>query len=438
MTVVNWSFNTTLRRWLSTTGGFLPIHRSMNGPVQLVTPDRLQIRDGGGCMSVFGLPFLAAGIFLFLTIVGVVPMGNADEMPAWAWPFLSLMAVAFTAVGGGLAFGRSWTTIDRAQRQVIRQLGLLIPMRERIMSLDGYTAVRLGVEQGDSDTVDKFPVALTGPAGSTLPLHSFTDYTTARQCAKAVAAHLQLEIEDASTDHPVRLTPSHVDTPLRQRVRLRGPLQADAARPLDARSEVTRELGVVTIVIPARRMHVLTMAMTLVPIAIVLAIGPPLSTFFAQSNTPDPVEWVFIGFLGLFFGVLPVTMIVGGFVRSRRGATILEASTEGLRIFARGILSTRLIAAFDADDILDVDFSSRDSRAASARRAAEDVAFNAYPAASRRLSPRMERVLATLARSARGTGVSIKTVRGITAIGQELDDDEIRYLSSVIRRALTG
>jgi hypothetical protein len=185
-------------------------------------------------------------------------------------------------------------------------------------------------------------------------------------------------------------------------------------------------------------MHVLTMATTLIPIAILLAIGPPLSTFFAQSHTPDPVGWVFLGFLGLFFGVLPITMIVGSFLRSRRGATILEASPEGLRIFERGILMTRQIAAFDADDILDVDFSSRESRAASARRAAEEEASAAYPAASQRVSPRVERLLAALARSTRGTGVSIKTVRGITALGQDLDDDEIRYLSSVIRRALAG
>ena len=51
----------------------------MGSPIRLVTPDRLQIRDGGGCMAAFGLPFFAAGIFLILAITGVIPMTNAGD-----------------------------------------------------------------------------------------------------------------------------------------------------------------------------------------------------------------------------------------------------------------------------------------------------------------------------------------------------------------------
>jgi hypothetical protein len=44
----------------------------MKHPFELVTPDRLQIRDGGGCLSFFGLPFFAAGVFLASIAAGVV------------------------------------------------------------------------------------------------------------------------------------------------------------------------------------------------------------------------------------------------------------------------------------------------------------------------------------------------------------------------------
>ena len=124
----------------------------MSRPFTLVTPDRLQIREGGGCISVFGLPFFGAGVFLFLSLLGVVPVSNANDMPALAWPLLVLMAIAFTTVGGVLVFGRSWTTIDRAQREVIKQMGLIIPLHQRTIPLDGFTAVRLGFVEGDSDT----------------------------------------------------------------------------------------------------------------------------------------------------------------------------------------------------------------------------------------------------------------------------------------------
>src|SRR5688572_12655468 len=101
----------------------------MTQPFRLVTPDRLQLREGGGCLSVFGVPFFAAGIFMGLTAAGIVPMHGGG---AYARPVLALLAIVFTIVGGTLVFGRSWTTIDRAQRQVIKQWGLVIPMRESI------------------------------------------------------------------------------------------------------------------------------------------------------------------------------------------------------------------------------------------------------------------------------------------------------------------
>jgi len=409
----------------------------MKQAFQLVTPDRLQIREGGGCMSVFGLPFFGAGVFMFLTLAGVVPVSNANEVPAFTWPVLALLAIAFTTVGGGLVFGRSWTTLDRAERQLVKQMGLLVSLREHTHTLVGYTTVTLGFVQGDSDTVDKFPIALSGHARPDLPICSFTTYPQARECLKAIASHLQLEIEDATTDHPVRLTVSQLDIPLRRRPRDGAP-PADIVRPPDARSGVTWEMGEATIVIPSRPLRALTLATALVPIAILLAIGPPLSTFFKQTRTPDPIGWIFLGFLALFFAVLPTSVIVGSFLRSRRGATIVEVSRERLRILERGIWRTRTIASIDSDEILDVDYSSRESSTASARRAAEQQAFQAYPSASHTVSPRVERIVSALARFAQGKGVTVKSRSGITTFGQGLDDEEIRYLHSVVRRAITG
>jgi hypothetical protein len=125
-------------------------------------------------------------------------------------------------------------------------------------------------------------------------------------------------------------------------------------------------------------------------------------------------------------------------VRSRRGATIVLVSTRGLRIQERGAWTTKTVAAFDAADILDVDYSSRDSSAASARRAAEQQARKAYPSAEPTLHPRIERLLAALTRFARGKGVTVKTRTGLTTFGRGLDDAEVRYLYSVVRRALTS
>jgi len=408
----------------------------MNRSFEVVAPDRLRIREGGGCMSAFGIPFFVAGVFLLLTTLGIVPVSNASELSLLAWPLFVLMGAAFTAVGGVLVFGRSWTTIDRSERSVIKQWGLLIPLHERIVPLHGYTAVALGFVEGDSDSADRFPISLKASTGPDLPLCSFTAYAQARECAAAVADHLQLEFEDASTDHPVRLSASQVDIPFQARLRREDALHSDPIRPSDARSQVTRGVGEVTIVIPARRLPALMLVVALIPIAIPLVIAPPLATFFRQSQTPGPVGWVFFGFLTLVFGVLPTTTVVGAFLRSRRGATIIAVSRQGLRVHKRGVWTTKTVTSLDASDILDIDYSSRESTAASARRAAEQQVLQSRSSDAATVSPRVERILAKLTQFAKGKGVTVKTRRGLTSFGQGLDDAEVRYLHAVVRRAL--
>jgi hypothetical protein len=233
------------------------------------------------------------------------------------------------------------------------------------------------------------------------------------------------------------LPANQIDVPFQERLQREDvALSSGMVCPPGARSQVTRETGTVTIVIPSRRMHALALAATLVPIAIPLVIGPPLARFFRDSQTPAPVAWVFLGFLTLCFGILPTMTIANAFLRSRRGATIIGASKHGLRIQERGAWTTRPIASLEASDILDVDFSSRESTIASAKRAAEQTVLQSYPSASATVGPRIERMASAATHYAKGRGVTVKTRNGLTTFGEGLDDAEIRYLHSVVRRAL--
>lgn len=415
-----------------------PINSKMARSFQHVTPDRLRIREGGGCIAVFGLPFFIAGVFLILTTLGVVPVGNADKMPAFAWPAMILMGVAFTAVGGTLVFGRSWTTIDSTQRTVIKQWGLLVPLRERTFPLGEYTAVTLGFVEGDSDTSDRFPVGLKARAGADLALCSFTAYAESRECAVIVAKHVHLDLEDASTDHPTRLPYSEADRAFQHRMSRERVPQETAIRPADARSEVTLEAGSVRIVIPRSRMHPIALAAGLIPVAIPLVVAPPLAEFFRRTHTPGPVAWIFLAFIVFFFGILPVMTLVNAFLRSRRGGTIVVVSPQGIRIQERGAWRTRTVASLDAADILDVDYSTRESTIASARRAAEQKVLESNRSVPAAVGPRTERLVAALARFAKGRGLTVKTRQGLTTFGQGLADDELRYLYSVVRQGLDG
>ena len=198
----------------------------------------------------------------------------------------------YHGVGGALVFWRSWTTIDRTQREVSKTVG---PPSSLSMSgpfpldLDGYSAIRLDFVQGDSDSADQFPIALKAHTAPDLRLCSFTVYAQARECARAVA-----EYPAAGGRGRERRIIQCGCLRLRSTSRFRSGrgMKADYGqrvdRPSGARSQVTQETGKVTIVIPTRPLQGLALWLVLaalvIPITIALTIGPSLGG--RSSATP--------------------------------------------------------------------------------------------------------------------------------------------------------
>jgi hypothetical protein len=386
-------------------------------------------------MAAFGVPFFAAGIFMILSVSGVIPISNASEMPPWGWLALAFMCLVFTGVGGTFVFGRAWTTLDVTRRLIIKQWGPLIPLRERTYPLTGYSAVTLGFVRGDSDTADQFPVGLKAQNGSSLPLCSFTTYPDSRECAIAVARHLHLDVEDSTTDHRVRVTPADAERSLRERA-VELTHEATAPRPANARSTVSREPEGVRIEIPYPPTSPIGVFLGFIPLIIPVIVVPWMMNFFRHTNTPDAIGWVFVGFVTIFFGLVPVMTVVNALRRSRRGGTIVRISSEGIEIQERGAWRTGSTASIAASDILDLDYSTRESAAASARVAAEQQAMESTGLDSAAVQQRSERLLGWLAKFAKGRGLTVKTRTGLTFFGEGLDDDEIRYLHDIVRRAI--
>jgi hypothetical protein len=191
-----------------------------SGPFRQVAPDQLQVREGGGCLCLFGLPFLAAGILVTLIGVGIVPVQNAAQVPAWAWPLILLMGLIFVAVGGDLVLGRRWTTLDTGRGIIRKQWGLLVPLRGEEYPAHDYEAVLLSFETGDSDTADRYPVLLRAGTGrADLALSSTSQYGESRDQAAAVARFLGFPLVDTSTDHESVTRADRVDAPFQERLR---------------------------------------------------------------------------------------------------------------------------------------------------------------------------------------------------------------------------
>ena len=401
-----------------------------------VAPDRLEIREGGGCMTIFGLPFFAAGVFMILASIGLVPVqGGTDLLTRIVLP---LMGIVFTLVGGGLSFGRAWTLVDGTRREVVRQWGLLVPMRSATERIDDLTAVALEFQKGDSDSADTFRVSLKARTGRHIQLCSSTQFADSRACAISVAEMLRIDFEDATTDHSIRLAVGQMDLPLQQRLHMEGRPSGSPERPMNARSEVHRERDALRITIPTPRSHAIAYVLTLIPVAIAGAFASSMHEFFRQTRTPDPVAWAFLGFFLLLFGVLPAITALNGFLRTRRGGTIVTVSPSGIGIQERGAWTTGRTNPIPVADILDIDFSTSESAAHSAQRVAEQRARDLNAARSTPIGPRTERMLKSLSRFAQADGITIKTRQGFTTFGQGLADEEIRYLHALIRQALVA
>jgi len=109
--------------------------------VKEVFPGRLEIRQGGGCLALFGLPFFLTGIFMILASFGIVTMRSDGEAVTQAAAFG--LGVIFTFVGALLVFGRGITSIDVGQHVVTKQWRVLLPVRTWTYQLGEYSTVTL-------------------------------------------------------------------------------------------------------------------------------------------------------------------------------------------------------------------------------------------------------------------------------------------------------
>ena len=130
------------------------------GPLTYRDSGTLEIRSGGGCLSIFGLPFLLAGLFVMQIPLGLIPMeGSPGPLPS---VFVVLFGSVFAAVGAGLVFGRSGIVLDRGMGRVIQWWGLLVPMKRTVYMMDAIRQVEMDFSRGDSDSAATWPVKLSG------------------------------------------------------------------------------------------------------------------------------------------------------------------------------------------------------------------------------------------------------------------------------------
>jgi hypothetical protein len=406
-------------------------------PFQEVAPGVLEVREGGGLISVFGLPFLAAGLFVTLIGTGVLRVQNAAELPWWAWPILLFMGLAFVAAGSALALGRSWTRLDMSRRRILKQWGLLSPMKTEETDLRDFHEVCLKLHGGDSDSVDRYPVVLkAGMGGKDLEIYSSTNYGEARERAVFLARFLKLPLTDASTEHPELLHSVPGQEALRPAFAA-AESAPQAFRPQAMRSQVEESGESARITIPGPGFRLAMLPGLVIPFGILAYATSGLLPFFRRTHTPEPVQYAFLGFLLFLFGVLPLLSFAHQVLTALRSHTRIIISREGLTIENRGALFTRRTRV-PAADILGVDYSTSGGLLAAARSEAErrlqQGSVQPWQAGARPGS--LPGWVEKLARLAKSKGITVKSKAGLLNFAAGLPDDEVGYLYTTVKRAL--
>lgn len=284
----------------------------------MADPDRLTWTSGGGCQSLFGLPFFLIGLgVMALPLLGLEQKGGGDAPPVI---FTTLFGGVFAAVGGGILFGRSSLELDRATGEVRRKVGLLFfPFSVTTHALGDYERVTFSREarRRGKTTVTVFPVRLLARAGEDLELTTPEDRVRARLEAERAAKFLRLGVEDRTVEPPSLREAGTLDVPLRERLR-REPAPAPQAPP-GGRAQLTSEGGRVVIEVPPVGIgpqQVVALGLMLVPLA---ALGMFI-LFPLLAGAPLGFVAVFAAF-GLVFllGALrgAVGVVHGALARSR-------------------------------------------------------------------------------------------------------------------------
>ncbi len=304
-------------------------------------PDVWQNKTHGGCLFLFGLPFLAVGIAMLIGLGE--SSGDAPEYVRY------IFGGVFAIAGLFVMFARKKITIDRRTMMVTTKTTIFIPIKKKEYPLGKFERVTLSkeVRRSDKSTYTVYPVRLSGGEGAAgvddFLIEEPQNDNNARKLAEEMSAFLGLELVDSSSGSPITRGPDTLDENLRQKAWRTGDKNELPDMPAEAMRSVIRP-GVdgTVIEIPPVGYRAISF-LALIP-ALIFS-GFVYFMFFRKfldsssgkvGQKPDLVFLVFI----ICFMALPLLItLIGIFLRARKRSRVTFSSTF-LRVDEIGLIKT--------------------------------------------------------------------------------------------------
>jgi len=411
-------------------GGKSPFHYRDAGTIE--------IRSGGGCLSIFGLPFLLAGLFVMQIPLRLIPMeGSPGPLPS---VFVVLFGSVFAAVGAGLVFGRAGIILDRGRGRITQWYGLLVPMKRTEYMLDAIRQVEMNFSAGDSDSAATWPVCLSGE-GIARPIAVVqpVDFAEARQVAEELSRFLRKPLADSSTGERITRDPDHLDESYRDRARRTGEAAFTVpSEPSGMRTRVERTGDGHVFHIPGPPLSWYHLIPLLFPVVFAAGVAWFFLPVLLTLPMPDWIRYFFLGFIGLFFIAGPVVSALLNVLRLKNQFERVTVTKAFLRVEAlkRGKQSAVEIPIDELEDLV----------APSTRSLMESIEMPGMKkvALGNTGTPRMPdgrpvpRFLLSVMKMAGSRGITARSDRTVVEFAGGLDESETAYLFALIRKTIVG
>ncbi len=269
--------------------------------------DRYEKKSGGGCLSIFGLPFLAAGLAVMIFgSTGKLKDDSGDAMPPI---FAILFGGVFATVGGALVFGRSGVILDKRAKRATKWWGLLVPMKSTVTPMESFTQVKITKEirRSDKSTYTVYPVRIALEDGR-FNISEARTYQKAREEAEELAKFLELPLSDASEGGEARVREAgELDQSLRDQARAKG--ETVAAPPIPEGCQVRHELGAGRLQLEVPAPEIPKSALLLMGLFCLIPLG--FFGFIASKMLEGGAPLVFKVFIGFFVLAAMLPLILG-------------------------------------------------------------------------------------------------------------------------------
>lgn len=397
----------------------------------------LELRSGGGCISLFGTPFLLAGLFVLQIPLGLIPVQDRPEGPL-ASALLVLLGSVFAAVGAALVFGRSGIVLDRGRGRIVRWWGLLVPMKRVEHMLDSIRQVEMDFSRGDSDSADTWPVKLSGEGlPKPIAIAQPVQFPEARQIAEELARFLRKPLVDSSTGEKVTRDADHLDESWCDRVRRTQEAAAPVPpQPPGMRSRIERTAEGHVFHIPGPPLSARHTLPALFPVVFAGFVAWFFLPALLALPMPDWIRYFFLGFIGLFFVAAPVVSALLNVLRLKNQFERITVTKAFLRVesLKQGKRSAAEIPVDELEDLVA-------PTAKSLMDSVEVPGMKKVPLGDTG-TPRMPdgrpvpRLLLAMLKMAGSRGIVARSDRVVVEFAAGLDEAETAYLFALTRKTI--